>query len=49
MIEYIKKEYIFDADTLRKLLGIKKTTYKIDVPDDIIERILQSRRKRVLK
>ena len=49
LVEYMNKERILDADTLRKLLGVKETTYDIDVPDDIIERILESRRKRVIE
>ena len=43
----MNKERMLDADILRKLLGIKETSYDIDVPDDIIDGILESRRKRL--
>jgi len=35
------------AEELRKILGVKRTTWEIEVPEGLEEKILESRRKRV--
>ena len=48
LLEYMSKGSTrISADELRKRLGIKKTTTKIDIPEDLEDRIKAYRKKRI--
>ena len=48
LLEYMSKGSTrISADELRKRLGIKKTTTKIDIPEDLEDRIKAYRNKRI--
>ncbi len=48
LLEYMSKgSNRISANELRKKLGIRKTTMELNIPKDLEERIVKSRKKRV--